>query len=108
MSPSVRLDAARHLNKFDLVFLTFLTVLSGKSYDSPFTKGKPRLKEVGKALAHGQSSHVLLEGANLKLVSSQSSWAGRGAVSERVSGKGRAAGSPQMPMGKSSLDCLLS
>lgn len=88
MSPSVHPDAARHRNKLDLAFLTFLTVLSGKSYDSPFTKGKLRLKEVGKALAHGQSSRVLLEGANLKPVSSQSSWAGRRAVRERVSGKG--------------------
>lgn len=45
MRPSVRPDAARRLNKPDLVFFTFLTVRSGKSHDPHCPKGKPRLSE---------------------------------------------------------------
>lgn len=50
MSPSVYPDAARHLNKLDLVSLTFRTVLSGKSYNPHCTKRKLRCKEVNKPL----------------------------------------------------------
>lgn len=62
----MRPDAARHLNKLDLVFLTLLTVLSGKSHDPHCPKGKLRLKEEEKVLACGQCSHVLLGVADLR------------------------------------------
>lgn len=76
MSPCVRSRAARHLNKLDLVFLTLLSVLSGKSYDPHYTKGKLRLKEAEKAPSHGQRSHLLLGVAKPQWVSSsQRSWA---------------------------------
>lgn len=54
MSPSVRPDAARRLNKLDLDFLTLLTVLSGNNHDPHCPKGKLRLEEEEEVLACGQ------------------------------------------------------
>lgn len=87
-------DAARHLNKLDLVFLTFRQSYQEKAM-IPIAQRRNRLKEVGKGFAHGQSSHVLLDVADLKPgLLSEKPGLGR----DRV-GRDRAAGhqSPQTP-----------
>lgn len=67
MSPSVCPEAARHLNKLDLVFLTPLTVLLGKNHDPHYPKGIfSGNEDKDKDLACGQHSCVLLGVANLK------------------------------------------
>lgn len=95
MSPCVRSRAARHLNKLDLVFLTLLSVLSAKSYNPHYTKGKLRLKEAEKAPSHGQRSHLLLGVAKPQWVSS-SAKLGSGNIQEAHGwvgvGRGMAAG----------------